>query len=45
MDKPKTQKTPKGREIPVPTKGEFEANLDKAAKPVKESRPRRPAKK
>jgi hypothetical protein len=40
----KTQKTPKGHEIPVPTKEEFETALDKEAKPVKESPPRRPKK-
>jgi len=28
----KTQKTPKGYEIPVPTKGEFIKNLEKTAK-------------
>ena len=33
-DLPK-QKTPKGYEIPVPTKGEFEAVLDKVAKAPK----------
>ncbi|MCW4013948.1 MAG: hypothetical protein NWF07_13320 [Candidatus Bathyarchaeota archaeon] len=29
----KTQKTPKGHEIPVPTKEDFERNLKKVAKP------------
>ena len=29
----KTQKTPKGHEIPIPTKGDFFDNLKKAAKP------------
>jgi hypothetical protein len=32
MDKP-TQKTPKGAEIPVPTRKEWDKVLDKAAKP------------
>ena len=40
----KTQKTPKGKEIPVPTREEFETNLDKVAKPVKKSPTRRPKK-
>jgi hypothetical protein len=31
----KIQKTPKGYEIPVPTKQEFERNLKKVAKPDK----------
>jgi hypothetical protein len=39
--KPKTRKTPKGHEIPVPTREEFERNLDKVAKPLKESPSRR----
>ena len=43
-EKPKTQKTPKGHEIAVPTREEFETNLDKVAKPVKESPHRRPKK-
>ena len=34
MSKKKTQKTPKGHEIPVPTKEEFERNLKKVAKPA-----------
>ena len=38
------QRTPKGHEIPVPTKEEFERNLDKVAKPEKTSRSRRPKK-
>ena len=42
--KSETQKTPKGHEIPVPTREEFEKNLDKVAKPVIESPPRRPKK-
>jgi hypothetical protein len=33
----KTQKTPTGYEIPVPTRGEFYANLKKTAKPPKRS--------
>jgi hypothetical protein len=41
MDK---QKTPKGHEIPIPTKEEFERNLDKVAKPKKRLTPRRPKK-
>ena len=32
MTEKKKQKTPKGYEIPVPTKEEFEKNLKKAAK-------------
>jgi hypothetical protein len=28
-ESPKVQKTPEGYEIPVPTRGEFDANLDK----------------
>ena len=40
----KMQKTPKGHEIPVPTREEFEKNLDKVAKPVKASPTRRPKK-
>jgi hypothetical protein len=31
--KPRTQKTPKGHEIPIPTKEEFEKNLEKVMKP------------
>jgi len=41
MGKMKKQKTPKGHEIPVPTKDEFLNNLKKVAKP---STPRRPTK-
>ncbi len=41
---PKIQKTPKGHEIPVPTKGEFERNLDKALKPKPLTPLRRPKK-
>ena len=41
MDKEKKQKTAKGHTIPVPTRGAFMANLEKAAKPQKPSRPRR----
>ena len=37
-NKEKKQKTPQGHEIPVPKRGEFIANLEKAArKPQKES--------
>jgi hypothetical protein len=39
----KTQKTPKGHEIPVPSKEEFLENLQKAAKPNK-STPHNPKK-
>ena len=42
--KSETQTTPKGHEIPVPTREEFETNLDKVAKPVKKSPTRRPKK-
>ena len=38
------QETPKGHEIPIPTRKEFEENLDKVAKPVKESPTHRPKK-
>jgi len=38
-----TQKTPKGEEIPVPTRRDFLKNLKKAAKP-KESTPSSPKK-
>ena len=41
--KKKIQKTPKGHEIPVPTKEEFERNLKKAAKADK-SPPQSPKK-
>ena len=45
MEKEKTQKTPKEEyEIPIPSKEDFEKNLDKATKPVKESHPRSPSK-
>ncbi len=36
-DKPPTQKTPKGKEIPIPTREEFVRNLDKVAPPVRKS--------
>ena len=42
-DKP-TQTTPKGYEIPVPKKRDFDQMLERAAKPVKKSAPRRPKK-
>ena len=32
-EKPRTQKTPKGHQIPVPTEEEFEKNLDKVINP------------
>lgn len=38
-DKRRRQKTAKGLEIPVPTKGEFDANLAKVAPPVGRKRP------
>lgn len=41
-DQPK-QKTPKGHEIPVPTREDFLRDLKKAAKPTP-STPRRPEK-
>ena len=37
--KTKTQQTPQGHKIPIPTKEEFERNLDKVAKPVEISPP------
>jgi len=40
----KTQKTPKGYEIPIPTRGEFYKNLAKTVKRPKRSTPRRPKK-
>ena len=43
-EKSETQKTPKEYEIPVPTKEEFEAALDKVAKPEKKSPTSRPKK-
>ncbi len=33
----RTEKTPKGYEVPVPKRGEFFANLKKVAKPTKGS--------
>ena len=39
MSKKPTQKTPKGEEIPIPTKEEFERNLDKVMKPKREPSP------
>jgi hypothetical protein len=39
---PKTQRTPKGAEIPIPTRGEFMKNLKKAAKKPPASAPDRP---
>ena len=45
MSDKKTQKTPKGYEIPIPKRGDFDAILDKVAKPAKRSTPkRRPSK-
>jgi hypothetical protein len=33
------EKTPKGLEVPVPTKGEFDAAMEKVAPPVGRKRP------
>jgi hypothetical protein len=41
MDMEKTQKTPKGHEIPIPTKEEFVRNLVKASKPKSANRPKK----
>jgi len=38
------QKTPKGHEIPIPTREDFFQNLEKAAKVDNKSRQRRPKK-
>ena len=38
-EKKHKQKTDKGLEIPVPTKGEFDANLAKVAPPAGRKRP------
>jgi hypothetical protein len=35
-----TQKTPKGHEIPVPKKADWERNLEKVTKGKKRSRPK-----
>jgi hypothetical protein len=35
----KTEKTPKGLEVPVPTKGEFDAAMKKVAPPAGRKRP------
>ena len=43
-DKP-TQKTPKGHEIPIPKRSDFEKVLDSVAKAPKPSTPRRRPKK
>jgi hypothetical protein len=45
MKDKKMQKTPKGHEIPVPTKKDVFDILEKAAKPIKPSTPRRRPKK
>ncbi len=37
----KKQKTPKGYEIPVPKRADFDEILDKVAKPAKRSTPKR----
>ena len=37
--KPKTQKTPKGAEIPIPTRGEVYRDLGEMAKPRKKVAP------
>lgn len=39
--KPKTQKTPKGTKIPVPTRGEVYRDLEKVARDAKPLPPRR----
>ncbi len=44
MPKPRTQRTPKGDEIPVPTRGDFFRNLKKATTPVKKKSERGPKK-
>jgi hypothetical protein len=36
---PKTEKTPKGATVPVPSRAEFVANLEKVAKAGKRSDP------
>jgi hypothetical protein len=38
-DQRRKQKTEKGLEIPVPSKGEFDANLAKVAPPASRKRP------
>jgi hypothetical protein len=38
-EKPRKQTTEKGLEIPVPTKGDFDANLAKVAPPAGRKRP------
>ena len=44
-DERKTQRTPKGHEIPVPNKDDVMRVLEKAAEPVKPSTPSRRTKK
>ena len=39
-----TQKTPKGKDIPIPKRSDFLRNLKKAAAPPKSRRSRRPKK-
>ena len=39
MPKKRTQKTEKGLEIPVPTKGDFDAAMKKVAPPASRRRP------
>jgi hypothetical protein len=41
---PKTQKTPQGKEIPIPKRVDFFSDLKKAATPEKESERRGPKK-
>lgn len=41
MSDKKTQKTPKGYEIPIPKRGDFDAMLNKVAKAPKRSTPKR----
>ncbi len=44
MSGEKTQRTPKGHEIPVPKRKDFDAMLNKVAKAPKRSPTRRPKK-
>jgi len=46
MAKRQTQKTPKGHEIPIPTKGDVMKVFKKSAQPISEPEPsrRRPSK-
>jgi hypothetical protein len=40
-EKEPTQRTPKGAEIPVPTRGQVLGDLDKAMRPVEKPKKRR----